>query len=213
VRRILKTSLFITFEGIEGCGKSTQSQLLYRRLFKLAIPVLLTHEPGITPLGNKITRMLKWAKDLDISPLSELFLFSASRAEHLSQIVLPALKEGKVVICDRFTDSTAAYQGYGRGIDLSTIFQINQYAADGLVPDLTILLDMPSDAGLARKRDDKPDRFHTESIAFHHRVRDGFLKLSAEEPKRWFIIDGTQSKDEIAAVIWEKVTSLIANIK
>jgi dTMP kinase len=200
---------FITFEGVEGCGKSTQSRLLYRRLFKLAVPVVLTHEPGVTPLGKKITQLLKWTKDVKISPFSELFLFSASRTEHLEQVIKPALRESKVVICDRFTDSTTAYQGYGRGISLEVILRINQIATDGLTPNLTILLDIPVEKGLARKRDDKLDRFHAEHMAFHRLVREGFLKLASDEPERWLVIDGTQSKDKIAGIIWDKVTEQV----
>jgi dTMP kinase len=201
--------LFITFEGVEGCGKSTQSRLLYRRLDKLAIPALLTHEPGGTPLGEKITRLLKSAQGINISPLSELLLFNASRAQHLEEIIRSASKEGKVVICDRFTDSTIAYQGYGRGIDLDTVFTVNRIATQGLTPDLTILLDVPVEKGLSRKQGDRPDRFHSEQLNFHRRVRDGFLKLAEEAPGRWLVIDGTQNKEKIAGIIWEKISSLL----
>jgi dTMP kinase len=203
------TPLFITFEGVEGCGKSTQSRLLYSRLQKLAIPSLLIHEPGITALGKKITRLLKWSKDINISPISELMLFNASRAQLLEEIVRPALKEGKVVICDRFADSTIAYQGYGRGLKLETVTEANRIATQGLIPDLTILLDVPADKGLIRKEDTTPDRFHTEKLTFHLRVREGYLKLAKAEPERWLVIDGTQSKEAIAGIIWEKASKLI----
>ena len=143
---------FITFEGGEGCGKSSQSRLLYRRLQKLAVPALLTHEPGVTDLGKKITRLLKWSQDIDISPLAELLLFNASRAQLVKEVIRPALEKGVIVICDRFADSTTAYQGYGRGLDLDTVKAVNRMATQGLVPDLTILLDMPVEGGLARKQ-------------------------------------------------------------
>ncbi len=202
-------SLLITFEGVEGCGKSTQSRLLFRRLIKLAVPAVLTHEPGGTALGEKITRTLKWASKLGISPLSELFLFEVSRAQHVQDVIEPALNKGKIVICDRFTDSSTAYQGYGRGLDLKTVRDINLKATQGLTPDLTVLLDVPPEGGLARKKG-KPDRFHAENLAFHRRVRDGFLKIAKEEPTRWLIIDGTQSKVKIAGIIWEKASSLLS---
>jgi dTMP kinase len=206
---ILKTSLFITFEGVEGCGKSTQSRLLYRRLQKLVVPSLLIHEPGITALGKKITHLLKWAKDVDISPVSELLLFNTSRSQLLEEVVRPALKEGKVVICDRYADSTTAYQGYGRGLELDIVTAANLIATQGLTPDLTILLDVPVEKGLARKEDTAPDRFHAEKFNFHRRVREGYLKMAAAEPERWLVIDGTQSKAAIAGIIWDRVSKLL----
>ena len=201
-------ALFITFEGGEGSGKSSQARALYRRLCKLAIPVLLTHEPGVTPLGKKIARLLKWAQNVNISPTAELLLFNASRAQLVSEIIRPNLKSGKVVICDRYADSTTAYQGYGRGLDLQTVGAVNKAGTMGLVPDLTVLLDMPVKEGLARKRG-KKDRFEGESIAFHRRVREGYLKLAANESGRWLVIDATKSKDEIAGIIWGRVSQLL----
>jgi dTMP kinase len=198
-------ALFITFEGVEGCGKSTQSRLLYRRLNNLAVPSLLIHEPGITAIGNKITRLLKWSKDIYISPLSELLLFNASRSQLIEEVILPALKEGKIVICDRYADSTTAYQGYGRGLKLEIVAAANNIATQGLKPDLTILLDVPVEKGLKRKDDAAPDRFHTEKLNFHRHVREGYLKLATAEPGRWLVIDGTQSKNIVSGIIWEKV--------
>jgi dTMP kinase len=205
----LDKPLFITFEGVEGCGKSTQSRLLYRWLFNLAIPALLIHEPGITPLGNKITRLLKWSKDIKISPLAELFLFNASRAELIQEVIQPALKEGKIIICDRYTDSTIAYQGYGRGLDLDVVAAANRIATQGLTPDLTILLDVPAEGGLERKKD-QPDRFHTEKLTFHRRIREGYLQMAKAAPERWLVIDGTQTKDKIAGIIRAKVEELLS---
>ena len=206
-------SLFITFEGGEGCGKSVQAKALYRRLAQLAIPALLTHEPGGTSLGKKLSRWLKWTDSLDISPLTELLLFNASRAQLVTKVIRPNLESGKIVICDRYADSTTAYQGYGRGLDLEMVKAINDTATQGLKPDLTILLDMPVEAGLARKRGKKQDRFEQEEIAFHQRVREGYLKLAANEPQRWLVIDATQSKGKIAQIIWQRVSQLLSHGK
>ena len=202
-------SLFITFEGGEGSGKSYQARVLYKRLERLAVPALLTHEPGVTPLGRKIARWLKWAQDMDISPVAELLLFNTSRAQLVAEVIQPGLKEGKTVICDRYTDSTIAYQGYGRGLDLSTVNMINNAGSLGLMPDLTILLDIAAVDGLARKGGRQRDRFEQENLAFHQRVREGYLKLAAAEPERWLVIDAAQSKDEIAGIIWGRVSKLL----
>ncbi len=202
-------SLFITFEGGEGCGKSTQTRILYRRLTKLAIPVLLTHEPGVTELGKKITSLLKWSKNIAISPLSELLLFNASRSQLVTELLKPELDKGTVVVCDRYTDSTIAYQSYGRGLDIEMVKSINKISTKGLAPDLTILLDVPVEAGLERKHDRKPDRFEKEHVDFHRRVRQGYLTLAKAEPKRWMVINGMQSKEVIAALIWQKISKLL----
>jgi len=203
-------SLFITFEGGEGCGKSTQARTLYRKLLRLAVPVTLTHEPGGTPLGNKLSRWLKWAEGTDISPLTELMLFNASRSQLVTEVIRPSLNEGKIVICDRYADSTTVYQSYGRGLDLEMVKTVNNAATQGLKPNLTILLDIAVEEGLARQRDKKQDRFEQEEIAFHQRVREGFLKLAAEEPQRWLVVDATQSKEKIARTIWSRVSQSIS---
>ncbi len=202
-------ALFITFEGGEGSGKSVQARALYRRLSQSAIPALLTHEPGGTPCGNRIGRWLKWTEVKDISPLTELLLFNASRAQLVNEVLQPNLEEGKVVICDRYTDSTTAYQSYGRGLDLELVEAINSTATQGLRPDLTVLLDIPVEAGLARKRVKKQDRFEQEDIAFHQRVADGFHKLAANDPQRWLVVDASQSKAKIGEIIWQRVSQLI----
>jgi dTMP kinase len=202
-------SLFITFEGGEGCGKSTQSRLLCNRLKKLAIPVLLIHEPGITALGKKVTRLLKWSKDIKISPLSELLLFNVSRAQLVTEVIRPNLEKRAIVICDRYADSTTAYQGYGRRVDLATVKAANNIGTQGLTPDLTILLDIPVETGFARNKDKKPDRFETENLDFHRRVRKGYLTLAKAEPKRWLVIDATKTKAEIAGLIWQRVSKIL----
>jgi len=202
-------SLFITFEGGEGSGKGVQTKALYRRLLKLAIPAILTHEPGGTPFGNKLGRWLKWAQGTALSPLVELMLFNASRAQLVTEVIKPNLKSGKVVISDRYADSTTAYQGYGRGLDLEMVKATNNAATQGLKPDLAILLDISTEDGLARKRARRQDRFEQEELAFHHRVREGYLKLAADEPKRWLVVDASQSKEKIAEIIWQRVRQLI----
>jgi len=204
-------ALFITFEGGEGSGKSVQARALYRKLSRLAIPALLTHEPGGTPVGNRIARLLKWAQDTDISPLAELMLFNASRAQLVTKVIQPSLKDGKVVICDRYVSSTIAYQSYGRGLDLEMVKAVNNAATQGLKPDITILLDIPSKEGLARKKTKKQDRFERENPAFHHRVREGFLKMAANDPRRWLVVDATQPKDKIQKIIWQRVSQLLSS--
>ena len=204
-------ALFITFEGGEGCGKSLQARALYRKLSQLAIPAVLTHEPGGTPFGKKIGRWLKWAQDTDISSLTELLLFNASRSQLVTEVIRPSLKNGKNVICDRYADSTTAYQSYGRGLDLEMVKAINNAATQGLVPDLTVLLDIPAEAGLARKKARRQDRFEQEDIAFHQRVRDGYLEMAANDPERWLVIDANQSRRKIAQLIWQRVSGLLSS--
>ncbi len=204
-------ALFITFEGGEGSGKSVQSRTLFKRLSRLSVPALLTHEPGVTPLGEKVARLLKWAHDIDMSPMAELLLFNVSRAQLVTGVIRPALESGKTVICDRYADSTIAYQSYGRGLDLATVMAVNRAATQGLTPDLTLLLDMPVEAGLARKSGKARDRFESEDITFHQRVRQGYLKMAIAEPERWLVIDASKSKEKIAEIIWQKVSQLIAS--
>ena len=206
--------MFIIFEGGEGCGKSTQAKALYRKLYQQGIPVVLTHEPGGTALGNEIRKLLKRkpcperSEGTPISPQAELLLFNASRAQLITEVIRPALEKGKVVICDRFAHSTLVYQGYGRGVDLVTVERVNNFATQNLSPDTVILLDMSPEEGLARKRAPK-DRFESENLSFHHRVREGYLKMAAAEPDRWLVIDATLPKRKIAKIIWEKVSQLL----
>ena len=201
-------SLFITFEGGEGSGKSFQSNVLLKLLTREEIPAIQTREPGGTPLGEDITKCLKWQTS-PISPLAELLLFNASRSHLVETVINPALEEGKVVICDRFTDSTVVYQGYGRQLDMETIEKINALATGGLKPDLTILMNILPGIGLARKRGQKRDRFEKESLTFHNRIRRGYLELAAKEPDRWLVIDAGKSKQDIAREIWQKVRELL----
>ncbi|MFH1382595.1 MAG: dTMP kinase [Chloroflexota bacterium] len=203
-------ALFITFEGGEGSGKSVQAKALYRKMVRLNIPAVFTHEPGGTPLGEKLARWLKWSQGQYMSPLAELLIFNASRTQLIEEVIQPGLNDGKVVICDRYVDSTIAYQGYGRGLDLAMVEAVTAIATRGIKPDLTVLLDLPVEEGLARKRKQKPDRFEQEEIDFHQRVRQGFLKLAESEPDRWLVIDARQSRAKIAGIIWERVHILLA---
>ena len=202
-------ALLITFEGEEGSGKSSQAEELHRWLSTQGILAILTHEPGGTKLGEKISDLVKWAQNTDISPMTELLLFNASRAQHVKEVIRPALNEGKVVICDRFDDSTTAYQSYGRGLDLERVKSINDTATGGLRPNLTVLLDISVEDGLARKSGEKLDRFEKEDLDFHRKVREGYLKLTGEEPDRWLVIDAMQSRESISELIFERVQSLI----
>ncbi|MCD6358650.1 MAG: dTMP kinase [Dehalococcoidia bacterium] len=198
--------MFITFEGCEGSGKSTHTKALYQHLIQMNIPTVLAHEPGGTALGDKIDQWVKHGEKL--SPETELLLFAASRAQLLTELVRPSLEEGKVVICDRYSESTLSYQGYGRGISLNIINSVNSIATEGLRPNLIILLDIDPVEGLARKSGSEGDHFERETIAFHHRIRNGYLEMAKADPKRWLVIDATQSREEVAVIIWQKVRIL-----
>jgi dTMP kinase len=200
--------LFITFEGGEGCGKSTHSRLLLKKLEQRNVPVVLTHEPGGTALGDELRKIVKRKQDSSISPQTELFLLAASRAQLVAELIRPALKEGKVVICDRFTHSTMVYQGYGRGLDFTAIRMVNNMATRHLNPDLIILLDISPEQGLARKRSLK-DRFELEDLSFHRRVREGYLKMAEAEPDRWLVIDASLPKRKVAGIIWNRASQLL----
>ncbi len=201
---------FIVLEGGEGCGKSTQARLLYQRLQQEGYPALLLHEPGGTPLGDQVRRLLMAQQGkATISPLAELLLFSAARAELVATLLRPALKEGRVVVCDRYTPSTVAYQGYGRGIPLEAIDQVNRLSTDSLEPDLVLLLDMKPEEGLRRKSEEERQRFEEESLAFHRKVRHGYLEMARAKPARWLRVKGTLPQEKIAEVIWERVEHLV----
>jgi dTMP kinase len=201
--------LFITFEGGEGCGKSTQTKILHKKLNESQIPSILLREPGGTPLGEKVRNLLKRSTSIHISALTEMILFNASRSQLVSEIILPELQQGKIVICDRFTDSTIAYQYYGRGLNRASVLEMNRLASQSLKPDLTFLLDIDPQIGLSRKPGAANDRFEQEQLAFHQRVRQGFLAMAGEEPKRWVVIDSTLSRPAISNLIWEKISALL----
>jgi dTMP kinase len=197
-------SLFITFEGIEGSGKTTQIRLLAERLGTVGKAVVATREPGGCPIADMIRQILLAPGNGALVPRAELLLYAAARAQHVDEVIIPALKEGKIVLCDRFIDATLAYQGHGRQLDAALIDRLNQLATGGLSPDLTLLLDMPAEKGLrrARQRNEdqnlgNEDRFEQESLAFHSRVRQGYLFL-AEGQKRFRRIDAEGTAEEVA---------------
>ncbi|MFC1924816.1 dTMP kinase [Chloroflexota bacterium] len=204
-------ALFVTFEGGEGSGKSIQARALYKRVSEYGIPVTLSQEPGGTSLGIKARRLLKQRRDTEISPLAELFLFAASRAQLVVKVVRPSLERGTMVICDRYAASTVAYQGYGRGLDLNSIQTINTIATQNLLPDLVILLDIPVEIGLARKGSVENDRFDSEEVFFHQRVREGYIEMAASDPKRWLVVDASLPRREVERIIWERVEGLLQN--
>lgn len=190
--------LFISFEGIEGTGKSTQSELLAEYLRGKGFSVTKTEEPGGTRISLKIRELLLSLESRGIDRLTELLLYNASRAQHTKEIIIPALERGNIVITDRFSDSTIAYQGYGRGIDLKLIDSLDIIATNRLRPDITILLDIDVKTGLRRNREtSKNDRFEQEEISFHEKVRKGFIKIAEKEPERINLLD---CSDNIKAV-------------
>ena len=197
--------LFITFEGVEGSGKSTQISALKKRLEEAGREVIETREPGGTPLGESIRHLLQHDEAGEgMSPESELLLFSASRAQHVRELIEPALLAGKIVVCDRFLDSSAIYQGIARAIDAQQVKVINEFAVGLTKPDLTILIDLSPEVGLARVRarsNGEFDRMEQESLEFFQAVRAGYLDLAAAEPERFFVLDGSQSVEELSESI------------
>jgi len=201
--------VLITFEGIEGCGKTTQIELLYSHLEKKGYRVIKTREPGGTPFGESLRDVFLHAST-KVDPLAELLVFMAMRAQHVEELILPALKEGSVVLCDRFTDASYAYQGHGRGIDLNTIETLNKLVVKGVKPDLTVFLDCPVEKGLTRKAQSAPmDRFEKEKLSFHRRIKKAYEKLVKEDPKRFFVVDGTLDINTIQKTIRKKVGGLL----
>jgi dTMP kinase len=203
------TGLFITFEGGEGCGKSTQIATLKARLEAMGKKVVQTREPGGTALGESVRNLLQYDDaGQGMSPEAELLLFAASRAQHVRQLIVPAIAEGQIVLCDRFRDSTTVYQGVARAIDSEKVDTINQFAIGDTNPDLTILIDLPPEIGLARvhaRSDGQLDRMEKEAIEFFQAVRQGYLDLAKSEPKRFLVLDGSQSVEELETQIWQKV--------
>ncbi len=201
--------VFITFEGIEGAGKSTQAKKLHDYLIEKGKNVILTREPGGTKTGKKIRDILLSPTDELFPPIAEVFLYEADRSFHIHNKIIPYLKRKYAVICDRFTDSTLAYQGYARGLDLELIKSLNEIATEGLKPDITFLIDIPVEEGLRRIKEKRGfDRIENEDLEFHTRLRNGFLKIAEEEKDRIVVIDGMRDVDsvfnEIISVLRER---------
>ncbi len=211
----------ISFEGGDGSGKTTQLRLLEKHVASHGKVCLSTREPGGTTLGEMIRRVLLQAGTEEISSPTELFLYLADRAQHVHEVIRPALTSGTLVLCDRFTDSTLAYQGYGRGVDLGMLQRLNQVASGGITPDLTFLLDCPVGLGLSRtvrRRESqesgsrREDRFEGEKLEFHQRVRNGFLELARTEPGRIYVLDASRSvqdvHEEVRRIVDQKLAAL-----
>lgn len=203
-------SLFITFEGPEGCGKTTQMHLLAVHLREQGSDVLTTREPGGTPIGDRVRSILLDPVHTEMLPPTEFLLFSAARAQHVGQVIHPHLARGGIVLCDRFADSSLAYQGYGYQQDLQVLRAITRFATGGLVPYLTLYLDVPVEIGLRRKAGgggDAWNRMEQKEIEFHEGVRAGYLAMAAQEAERWVVVDALRDIDVIQATIRELVTA------
>lgn len=204
-------SLFVTFEGPEGAGKSTQIRRLASELEARGYSVVATREPGGTAIGEAIRQILLAPEHSAMLPETEALLNTAARAQHVAEVIQPALAAGKIVLCDRFVDSTLVYQGAGRGLPTSELLALQRFATRGLWPDLTLLLDLPVEVGQARRRasGEPLSRFDADALGFHERVRTGFLALARDDPARWRIIDAAQSEEavarEVLAVVLERL--------
>ena len=199
--------IFVVFEGVDGSGKSTQSKALEQRIASAGGAVALVHEPGGTPIAERIRQLLKGGHEVD--PLVELLLFSAARASLVPSVVRPALERGSTVVCDRYIYSTLAYQGYGRGMELATVRELNDLATGGLVPDLVVLLDLPPEHGLQRIAERPLDRIEREANEFHRRVREGYLDLASSDAQRWLVLDATLPADDLSEAVWSRVSEML----
>lgn len=206
-----KVGSFILFEGIEGSGKTTQARMLNRQLSRLSIPTIFVQEPGSTATGRAIRRMLKQRVEIQMNPLTELLLFATARAQLVEEVICPALDKGYIVVCDRYAQSTLAYQGYGRELNLDIVEAVNNIASKGIYPDLVILLDLATEKGLQRKgKGATVDRFEKEDLAFHTRVREGYLEMANSNPVGWLIVDADQSRARIRKIVWGHVQQFLS---
>lgn len=203
----MEAGILITLEGIEGSGKTTQAELIRDLLTDRGYEVLITREPGGSPIGEKIRKILLDTSNRGMEPLTELLLYEASRHQHVKEVIDPALRAGKVVVCDRFYDASTAYQGFGRGIEIDTVNMLNMVATGGRKADLTIVLDLPVDDGLTRLGQNL-DRIEAETVEFHERVRRGYLEVAQREPDRVRVVKATGSVEEI----FDTVKSIIDNV-
>ena len=205
---VCNQGLFVTIEGPDGSGKSTQLKLLSKHLDSLGHKHIVTRDPGGTSLGKQIRHILLRA-ETPVCSVTELLLYEADRAQHIYEVIEPALKEGLLVLCDRYIDSTRAYQGYGRGLDLELIDKLNLIATNGLMPQLTILFDIDSQTGLGRLHPTGRDRLEREALEFHQKVRQGYLTLAGSEPERWHILDASRAlsvvQTDLRKILHEKL--------
>lgn len=209
--------LFITFEGIEGCGKTTQIRLLEDFLKLRGNDTVLTREPGGTNIGDQIRKILLSVENRSMFPVTELFLYAAARSQHIEEVINPALRDGKIVLCDRFADATTAYQGAARKIERDFLAQVHKIATGGLKPDITILLDLDAQTGLKRawernereKITGKEDRFEQEAVDFHERVRAGYLEIAREEPYRMKVINALEPVESVHQRIVQEVMKIV----
>ncbi|GAB0151590.1 MULTISPECIES: dTMP kinase [Marinobacterium] len=205
----MSTGRFITVEGIEGVGKTTNLEFIHQQLLSRGLDVVRTREPGGTPLAESIRELLLAPRNEPVAELAELLLMFAARAQHIEQCIRPALQRGAWVLCDRFTDATYAYQGGGRGLDQSRIAQLETLVQGGLRPDLTILLDLPARQGMARARArSMPDRFEAEAEVFFERVRDSYLQRAAAEPQRFAVIDAAPPLEQVQQAVGQALARL-----
>jgi len=212
-KNFLKKGVFITFEGPEGSGKSTHARLLFEFLKKRGLDCIFTREPGGTLIGDRIREILLERKNVCMNSACELFLFEASRAQIVDEVIMPALEKGRIVVCDRFYDATVAYQGFGAGFDIDLIKSLNAFATMSLKPDLTILLDIGPEAGLKRSLcKGKHDRMESKSLDFHRKVRHGYLKLAKDEPKRIKVFKSHKTINEIQNDIRKTVLGCLSKI-
>lgn len=207
--------MFITFEGPDGSGKTTQVHLLADYLRAEGYDILLTREPGGTSIGDQIRAVLHDPANVEMNPRAEILLYSASRAQHVAQVIRPALAAGRIVLSDRFYDSTLAYQGYGHGLDLEMLRAITAFATGGLVPDLTVYVDVSPEEGLQRRRlgGEEWNRMDAQTLAFHQRVCAGYLELARAEPERWIVVDGAQPVGEVQEEIRALVQGRLNHVK
>lgn len=206
----MSSPYFITFEGIEGSGKSTQVGLLGSRFKEKGITIDVTREPGGTRIGEQIRNITHGRENVDLTAVAEAYLMAASRAQHVREIIRPALSSGKIVISDRYVDSSLAYQGYGRELGEDVIWDLNRLAIDDAMPDLTILLDIPVEVGLARRNgSSKVDRLDLQQKDFYERVHRGYQVLSEKYKERYFVIDSSKEIETVSKLIWEKVSEFV----
>ena len=201
--------VFIAFEGGDGAGKSTQVRLLAQRLDALGRDPVLTRQPGGTELGRRLRDLVLHGDPM--SPRAEALIFAADKAQHVDEVVRPALAAGRVVITDRYTDSSVAYQGAGRDLGAEEVHRLQMWAVDDLVPDLTVIVDITAEEG-RRRRGEVHDRLESETDGFHEAVRAHFHDLAAAEPQRYLVVDGTADPDEVAAIVWDRVSPLVSRV-